>query len=45
MLGDLRPRLSVSAGNALRHSVDSDLTHFEGRELQQRVDQALQFVH
>ena len=45
MLGDLRPRLSVSAGNALRYSVDRDLTHFEGPELQQRVDQALQFVH
>ena len=45
LLGDLRPRLSVSAGNALRHTVASDLTHFEGRELQQRVDQALQFVH
>jgi hypothetical protein len=45
LLGDLRPRLSVSAGNALRHTVASDLTHFEGRELQQRVDQALQYVH
>jgi protein required for attachment to host cells len=43
MLGDLR--LNVSAGNALRYSVDGDLTHFEGTELQQRVDQALQFVH
>ena len=45
LLGDLRPRLSISAGNALRYTLDRDLTHFEGRELQQRVDQALQFVH
>ena len=45
MLGDLRPRLSVSAGNALRHTVATDMTHFDGRELQHRVDQALQFVH
>lgn len=45
MLGELRPRLSPSAGNALRHTVVSDLTHFEGRELEERVDKVLQFVH
>lgn len=45
MLGELRPRLSPSAGNALRHTVVSDMTHFEGRELEERVDKVLQFVH
>jgi hypothetical protein len=45
MLGELRPRLSVSAGHALRHTVVSDMTHFEGQELEERVDKVLQFVH
>jgi len=45
MLGELRPRLSPSAGNALRHTVVSDMTHFEGRDLEARVDKVLQFVH
>lgn len=41
MLGQLRPHLSVAADKALRRCVTSDLTHYQGPELKQRVDQAL----
>lgn len=42
MLGELRPCLSVAADKAVRRCVTSDLTHYQGPELKQRVDQALQ---
>ena len=45
MLGELRPRLSVRAGQALRQTVVTDFTHFAGRELEDRVDKVLEFLH
>lgn len=41
MLGELKPLLSVSAGKALRTCISSDLTHYHGPELKQRIDHAL----
>ncbi len=41
MLGALRPRLSPRAQEKLVRSVDSDFTHYQGRDLQQRVQEAL----
>ncbi len=41
MLGDLKPHLSLAATKALKRSVVSDLTHYTGPELKERVDQAL----
>lgn len=41
MLGELQPSLSVAARQVLRRCVVSDLTHYQGAELKQRVDQAL----
>jgi protein required for attachment to host cells len=45
MLGELRPRLSVRAGQALRQTVVTDFTHYAGRELKDRVDKVLEFLH
>jgi protein required for attachment to host cells len=45
MLGELRPRLSVRAGQALRQTVVTDFTHYTGRELEDRVDKVLEFLH
>jgi protein required for attachment to host cells len=42
MLGELRPCLSNAAEKALKRCVASDLTHYQGPELKQRVDDALQ---
>lgn len=42
MLGALRQRLSGSADKAVRHAVARDLTHYQGPDLRQRVDDALQ---
>lgn len=42
MLGELRPCLSTAADKALRRCVVSDLTHYTGPELKERVDHALQ---
>jgi protein required for attachment to host cells len=41
MLGALRPMLSPRAREKLLRSVDSDFTLYQGRELQQRVQEAL----
>ena len=41
MLGELIPLLSHAADKALRRSVAIDLTHCQGPELKQRVQQAL----
>lgn len=41
MLGDLKPCLSPAANKALKRSVTSDLTHYTGPELKERVNQAL----
>lgn len=41
MLGDLKPCLSPAASKALKRSVASDLTHYTGPELKERVNQAL----
>ena len=42
MLGDLRPLLSVAAEKVLRNCVDRDLTVYQGTELKERVDHALE---
>lgn len=42
MLGELKPYLSHDAEKVLKRCVDSDLTHYTGPELKQRVDHALQ---
>lgn len=42
MLGELKPCLSVAAEKALQRCIMSDLTHYQGPELQQRVSEALQ---
>lgn len=42
MLGELRPLLSVAAQKVLTRCVASDLTHFSGPELKERVTRALQ---
>jgi len=42
MLGRLKPCLSPAAAQALRHSVTSDLTRYQGPDLRKRVDRALQ---
>ena len=41
MLGELKPLLSSAAGKALRTCIASDLTHYQGPELKQRIDHAL----
>lgn len=41
MLGAIKPLLSPSAHKLLQHSVATDITHCQGPELQQRVQQAL----
>ena len=41
MLGEIKPLLSISAGKALRTCISSDLTHYQGPELKQRIDHAL----
>ena len=41
MLGELRPCLSTATDSALRGCVASDLTHYQGMELRQRIDHAL----
>jgi protein required for attachment to host cells len=41
LLGELKPHLNVTAAKALHSTVASDLTHYSGPELKQRVDQAL----
>lgn len=42
MLGELKPCLSSAADKALRRCVVSDLTHYTGPELRERVNHALQ---
>ncbi len=42
MLGELRPGLSSAAQKVLQRAVAGDLTRYQGAELQQRVDAALQ---
>jgi protein required for attachment to host cells len=42
MLGEIRPALSTAAAKALTRCIASDLTHYTGPELQERVTQALQ---
>jgi len=42
MLGQLKPGLSAAASALLHRAVPIDLTHYQGPELQQRIDQALQ---
>ena len=42
LLGDLRPLLSVAAKKVLRCSVDRDLTAYQGTELKERIDHALE---
>jgi protein required for attachment to host cells len=41
MLGELRPCLSTTTDRTLRGCVASDLTHYQGAELRQRIDYAL----
>lgn len=41
MLGELKPLLSIAAGKALQTCIASDLTHYRGPELKQRIDHAL----
>jgi protein required for attachment to host cells len=41
MLGELRPRLSQTAQMALKNSIVSDLTSYQGVDLKQRVSHAL----
>lgn len=41
MLGELKPLLSIAAGKALQTCITSDLTHYQGPELKQRIDHAL----
>ena len=42
MLGELKPCLSSAAEKVLRKSIASDLTHYQGPELKERIDHALQ---
>ncbi|MDO9235374.1 MAG: host attachment protein [Aquabacterium sp.] len=42
MLHEIKAGLSASASKMLRHCVARDLTHYTGRELHERVEQALQ---
>lgn len=42
MLGELRPALSSAAAKVLKRCIASDLTHFSGPELNERVTRALQ---
>lgn len=42
MLGELKPHLSSAASKVLRRSIASDLTRYQGAELKERVDHALQ---
>jgi len=42
MMGELRPCLSSAAEKLVRSSVTSDLTLYQGPELKERVDRALQ---
>jgi protein required for attachment to host cells len=42
MLGELRLHLSDAAQKKLRNCVAGDLTHYEGADLDARVNQALQ---
>ena len=42
MLGELRPCLNHAAEKAVKRSIVSDLTRYQGADLRQRVDQALQ---
>ena len=42
MLGELRPALSSAAAKVLKRSIASDLTHFSGPEVNERVTHALQ---
>ena len=41
MLGELKPLLSPAADKLLHRSVATDLTHYQGPELKQRVQHAL----
>jgi protein required for attachment to host cells len=41
MLGELKPLLSIAAGKALRNCIPSNMTHYQGPELKQRIDHAL----
>ena len=42
MLGELRPCLSSATDKVVRSSIASDLTRYEGPELKERVNRALQ---
>lgn len=42
MLGELKPCLSVAAEKALQRCITRDLTRYQGPELQQRINEALQ---
>jgi protein required for attachment to host cells len=42
MLGEIKPLLNLSASNALKRSVTSDLTQFTGLELKKAIDRALE---
>lgn len=42
MLGELKPELSAGASKALKRCVVSDLSHYTGPELLERIDHALQ---
>ena len=42
MLGELRPLLSSAAEKAVQSSITSDLTRYQGPELKERIDHALQ---
>jgi protein required for attachment to host cells len=42
MLGELRPHLSSAAAKSLRRCVASDLTRYQGAELKERVNHALE---
>lgn len=42
MLGELKPCLSAAATKVLQRCIASDLTHYQGPELKQRVELALQ---
>ena len=41
-LGEIKEHLSKQATQAIKNTVSTDLTAFEGRELQERVDAALE---
>lgn len=42
MLGEIRPCLSPAADKAVKRSVASDLTRYQGLDLKKRIDDALQ---